>query len=186
MKVIRTEIPDVLIFEPKVFGDERGFFFESFSQKIFDEAVGRKVEFVQDNHSKSSKGVLRGLHYQLAPHAQGKLVRCVAGEVFDVAVDIREESCTYGRWVGAYLSADNKRQMWLPEGFAHGFLVLSDSAQFVYKATNYYSFESERAIRWNDSTLAIEWPLQGNPVVSLKDENAGSFDANRKSKENAG
>ncbi|AXU94487.1 dTDP-4-dehydrorhamnose 3,5-epimerase [Erwinia persicina] len=185
MNVIKTDIPDVLIFEPKVFGDERGFFFESFSQKVFEEAVGRKVEFVQDNHSKSSKGVLRGLHYQVAPHAQGKLVRCVAGEVFDVAVDIRKDSVTFGKWVGVNLSAENKRQMWIPEGFAHGFLVLSETAEFVYKTTNYYSVESERAIRWNDSFLAINWPLQEEPVISSKDEKAGSFDANRKSVENA-
>ena len=133
MNVIKTEIPDVLIFEPKVFGDERGFFMESFNQKIFEEAVGRKVEFVQDNHSKSTKGVLRGLHYQLEPYAQGKLVRCVVGEVFDVAVDIRKSSPTFGKWVGVNLSAENKRQLWIPEGFAHGFLVLSETAEFVYK-----------------------------------------------------
>ncbi|EFH8383927.1 TPA: dTDP-4-dehydrorhamnose 3,5-epimerase, partial [Escherichia coli] len=139
MNVIKTEIPDVLIFEPKVFGDERGFFMESFNQKVFEEAVGRKVEFVQDNHSKSSRGVLRGLHYQKAPYAQAKLVRCVVGEVFDVAVDIRESSKTFGKWVGINLSAENKRQLWIPEGFAHGFLVLSDTAEFVYKTNNYYS-----------------------------------------------
>ncbi|ELH6559733.1 dTDP-4-dehydrorhamnose 3,5-epimerase, partial [Escherichia coli] len=137
MNVIKTEIPDVLIFEPKVFGDERGFFMESFNQKVFEEAVGRKVEFVQDNHSKSSRGVLRGLHYQKAPYAQAKLVRCVVGEVFDVAVDIRESSKTFGKWVGINLSAENKRQLWIPEGFAHGFLVLSDTAEFVYKTNNY-------------------------------------------------
>ncbi|HCP1505122.1 TPA: dTDP-4-dehydrorhamnose 3,5-epimerase, partial [Escherichia coli] len=141
MNVIKTEIPDVLIFEPKVFGDERGFFMESFNQKVFEEAVGRKVEFVQDNHSKSSRGVLRGLHYQKAPYAQAKLVRCVVGEVFDVAVDIRESSKTFGKWVGINLSAENKRQLWIPEGFAHGFLVLSDTAEFVYKTNNYYSKE---------------------------------------------
>ncbi|MFA7955505.1 dTDP-4-dehydrorhamnose 3,5-epimerase [Escherichia coli] len=146
MNVIKTEIPDVLIFEPKVFGDERGFFFESFNQKIFEEAVGRKVEFVQDNHSKSTKGVLRGLHYQLEPYAQGKLVRCVVGEVYDVAVDIRKSSPTFGKWVGVNLSAENKRQLWIPEGFAHGFLVLSETAEFVYKTTNYYHPESERGI----------------------------------------
>ncbi|WP_422387937.1 dTDP-4-dehydrorhamnose 3,5-epimerase [Erwinia aphidicola] len=156
MNVIKTDIPDVLIFEPKVFGDERGFFFESFSQKVFEEAVGRKVEFVQDNHSKSSKGVLRGLHYQLAPHAQGKLVRCVAGEVFDVAVDVRPESPTYGKWVGVNLSAENKRQMWIPEGFAHGFLVLSEMAEFLYKTTNYYNPSSERSIAYNHSELKVE------------------------------
>jgi dTDP-4-dehydrorhamnose 3,5-epimerase len=169
MNVIKTEIPDVLIFEPKVFGDDRGFFFESFSQKVFDEAVGRKVEFVQDNHSKSSKGVLRGLHYQLAPYAQGKLVRCVQGEVFDVAVDIRKESETFGKWVGVNLSAENKRQLWIPEGFAHGFLVLSETAEFVYKTTNYYHPESDRGIIWNDVDINIDWPLSCVPIMSAKD-----------------
>ena len=143
MNIIKTEIPEVLIFEPRVFGDARGFFFESFSSKVFNEAVGRQVEFVQDNHSQSQKGVLRGLHYQLDPHAQGKLVRCVEGEVFDVAVDIRRSSPTFGKWVGAVLSAENKRQLWIPEGFAHGFMALSDTVQFVYKATNYYAPQSE-------------------------------------------
>ncbi|MHA0974712.1 dTDP-4-dehydrorhamnose 3,5-epimerase [Enterobacter ludwigii] len=171
MNVIKTDIPDVLIFEPKVFGDDRGFFFESFSQKVFEDAVGRKVVFVQDNHSKSTKGVLRGLHYQLAPYAQGKLVRCVVGEVYDVAVDIRESSPTYGKWVGVSLSAENKRQLWIPEGFAHGFLVLSDVAEFVYKTTNYYHPESDRGIIWNDETINIAWPLTGEPVLSLKDMN---------------
>jgi dTDP-4-dehydrorhamnose 3,5-epimerase len=159
MNVIQTLIPEVLIFEPRVFGDERGFFYESFSQKQFEEAVGRKVNFVQDNHSKSAKNVLRGLHYQLAPYAQGKLVRCSAGEVFDVAVDIREGSSSYGQWVGTYLSAENRRQMWIPEGFAHGFLVLSESAEFLYKTTNYYVPQSERAIAYNDRTLNISWPV---------------------------
>ncbi|MGH1477064.1 dTDP-4-dehydrorhamnose 3,5-epimerase [Yersinia proxima] len=170
MNIIKTEIPDVLIFEPKVFGDDRGFFFESFSQRIFEDAVGRKVEFVQDNHSKSCKGVLRGLHYQLDPHAQGKLVRCVAGEVFDVAVDIRKESATFGKWVGVNLSAENKRQLWIPEGFAHGFLVLSDGAEFVYKTTNYYHPESDRGIMWNDSTIGIKWPITENIQLSEKDK----------------
>ena len=169
MNVIKTDIPDVLIFEPKVFGDERGFFFESFSQKVFEEAVGRKVEFVQDNHSKSAKGVLRGLHYQLEPYAQGKLVRCVVGEVFDVAVDIRKDSPTFAKWVGVNLSAENKRQLWIPEGFAHGFLVLSETAEFVYKTTNYYHPESDRGIIWNDKTINIEWPLQCLPILSVKD-----------------
>ncbi|WP_338308105.1 dTDP-4-dehydrorhamnose 3,5-epimerase, partial [Escherichia coli] len=155
MNVIKTKIPDVLIFEPKVFSDERGFFFESFNQKIFEEAVGRKVEFVQDNHSKSSKGVLRGLHYQLEPYAQGKLVRCVVGEVFDVAVDIRKSSSTFGKWVGVNLSSENKRQLWIPEGFAHGFLVLSETAEFVYKTTNFYSYPHERSIIWSDSNINI-------------------------------
>ncbi|WP_313108239.1 dTDP-4-dehydrorhamnose 3,5-epimerase [Atlantibacter sp.] len=177
MNIISTEIPDVLIFEPKVFGDSRGFFFESFNKKIFDEAVNRNVDFVQDNHSQSSKGVLRGLHYQIEPFAQGKLVRCIEGEVFDVAVDIRVSSPTYGKWVGVNLSADNHRQLWIPEGFAHGFLTLSDRAQFVYKTTNYYHPQSDRGIIWNDVTLNIDWPLiDGNqPLVSDKDRNATAF-----------
>jgi len=170
MNIINTEIPEVFIFEPKVFGDARGFFFESFNQKIFEETVGRKVEFVQDNHSQSQKGVLRGLHYQLAPHAQGKLVRCVEGEVFDVAVDIRGSSATFGRWVGVVLSAENKRQLWIPEGFAHGFLTLSDKAQFLYKATNFYAPQSERSIIWNDPEIAIDWPNIDDIVLSAKDE----------------
>ncbi|HFZ8448558.1 TPA: dTDP-4-dehydrorhamnose 3,5-epimerase, partial [Salmonella enterica subsp. enterica serovar Aberdeen] len=155
----KTEIPDVLIFEPKVFSDERGFFMESFNQKVFEEAVGRKIEFVQDNHSKSTKGVLRGLHYQVEPYAQGKLVRCIAGEVFDVAVDIRKDSETFGKWVGVNISSENKRQLWIPEGFAHGFLVLSDSADFLYKTSNYYSPIHERGIVWNDPTININWPI---------------------------
>ena len=175
MNVIKTEIPDVLIFEPKVFGDERGFFFESFNQKVFEEAVGRKVEFVQDNHSKSGKGVLRGLHYQLEPYAQGKLVRCVDGEVFDVAVDIRKSSPTFGKWVGVNLSAENKRQLWIPEGFAHGFLVLSETAEFVYKTTNYYYSESDRGIIWNDPMLKIQWPLEVEPILSEKDQKQAHF-----------
>ncbi|HFN7196443.1 TPA: dTDP-4-dehydrorhamnose 3,5-epimerase, partial [Escherichia coli] len=165
MNVIKTEIPDVLILEPKVFGDERGFFMESFNQKVFDEAVGRKVEFVQDNHSKSIKGVLRGLHYQQEPYAQGKLVRCVVGEVFDVAVDIRRDSETFGKWVGVNLSAENKKQLWIPEGFAHGFYVLSDTAEFVYKATNYYNFLSDRGIIWNDKNININWPIVGDILL---------------------
>ncbi|WP_419760847.1 dTDP-4-dehydrorhamnose 3,5-epimerase [Escherichia coli] len=174
MNVIKTEIPDVLIFEPKVFGDERGFFMESFNQKVFEEAVGRKVEFVQDNHSKSSKGVLRGLHYQLEPYAQGKLVRCVVGEVFDVVVDIRKSSPTFGKWVGVNLSAENKRQLWIPEGFAHGFLVLSEIAEFVYKTTNYYHPESEGCIKWDDSFLMIDWP--NKPIaISEKDKKGSSI-----------
>ncbi len=160
MNVIKTSIPDVLIFEPKVFGDERGFFFESFNHKLFEEAVGYPVTFVQDNHSKSSKGVLRGLHYQLPPHAQGKLVRCVAGEVFDVAVDIRKNSPTFGQWVGVHLSGENKQQLWIPEGFAHGFVTLTDTAEFLYKTTNYYCRDSDRGIIWNDEQLAITWPDQ--------------------------
>ncbi|EAO9629958.1 dTDP-4-dehydrorhamnose 3,5-epimerase [Salmonella enterica] len=168
MNVIKTEIPDVLIFEPKVFSDERGFFMESFNQKIFEEAVGRKVEFVQDNHSKSTKGVLRGLHYQIEPYAQGKLVRCVAGEVFDVAVDIRKDSETFGKWVGVNLSSENKKQLWIPEGFAHGFLVLSDSAEFLYKTTNFYNPGSDKGVAWNDPDIGISWPIN-NPLLSDKD-----------------
>ncbi|MGL5488752.1 MAG: dTDP-4-dehydrorhamnose 3,5-epimerase [Shewanella sp.] len=176
MNVIKTEIPDVLIFEPKVFGDERGFFFESFNHKLFEEAVGYPVNFVQDNHSKSSKGVLRGLHYQLPPHAQGKLVRCVAGEVFDVAVDIRKSSPTFGQWVGVRLSGENKRQLWIPEGFAHGFLTLTETAEFLYKATNYYAPMSDRGIAWNDEDVAISWPLEGLTLtLSDKDGRQPSF-----------
>lgn len=175
MNIIKTEIPDVLIFEPKVFGDNRGFFFESFSQRIFEDAVGRKIEFVQDNHSKSCKGVLRGLHYQLAPHAQGKLVRCVVGEVFDVAVDIRKGSVTFGKWVGVNLSAENKRQLWIPEGFAHGFLVLSDVAEFVYKTTNYYHASSDRGIIWNDERIRIKWPIDRELIISDKDKKQPSL-----------
>ncbi|CAJ1881970.1 dTDP-4-dehydrorhamnose 3,5-epimerase [Aeromonas dhakensis] len=174
MNVIKTAIPDVLIFEPKVFGDERGFFFESFNHKLFEEAVGYPVTFVQDNHSKSSKGVLRGLHYQLPPHAQGKLVRCVAGEVFDVAVDIRKSSPTFGQWVGVHLSGENKRQLWIPEGFAHGFVTLSETAEFLYKTTDYYHRESEGAIAWNDHDLNIQWPVE-HVLLSEKDQNAQSF-----------
>ncbi len=169
MKVIDTSIADVKIIEPTVFGDERGLFFESFNQQQFEKAVGYSVNFVQDNHSKSSKGVLRGLHYQLPPHAQGKLVRCVLGEVFDVAVDIRKNSATFGKWVGEYLSAENRRQMWIPEGFAHGFVTLSDTAEFLYKASNYYSLASDRGIQWNDDTLNVKWPVEGL-ILSLSDK----------------
>ncbi|MFM5188084.1 dTDP-4-dehydrorhamnose 3,5-epimerase [Aeromonas caviae] len=174
MNVIKTAIPDVLIFEPKVFGDERGFFFESFNHKLFEEAVGYPVSFVQDNHSKSSKGVLRGLHYQLPPHAQGKLVRCVAGEVFDVAVDIRKSSPTFGQWVGVHLSGENKRQLWIPEGFAHGFFTISETAEFLYKTTNYYSPKHERSILWNDKEINVNW---GDviPMLSEKDKMAVGF-----------
>ncbi|MCL9647637.1 dTDP-4-dehydrorhamnose 3,5-epimerase [Pantoea eucrina] len=170
MNVIKTEIEDVLILEPKVFGDERGFFMESFNQKKFNEIVGREINFVQDNHSKSAKGVLRGLHYQTEPFAQGKLVRCVAGEVFDVAVDIRQSSPTFGKWVGVNLSAENKRQLWIPEGFAHGFLVLSEMAEFVYKTTDYYNPVSDRGIAWDDANLCINWPLTSAPLLSEKDK----------------
>ncbi len=176
MNVIDTEIPDVKIFEPKLFGDNRGFFFESFSQKIFAEATGLKREFVQDNHSKSQKGVLRGLHYQLPPMAQGKLVRVTQGEVFDVAVDIRKSSPTFGKWVGVILSATNNRQLWVPEGFAHGFLTLSETAEFLYKTTNYYAPGSEGSIIWNDSTIGINWPpLDVEIQLAVKDANAKSF-----------
>ncbi|MGL5025066.1 MAG: dTDP-4-dehydrorhamnose 3,5-epimerase [Shewanella oncorhynchi] len=169
MNIIDTKIPDVKIIEPKVFGDERGFFFESFNQQQFEAAVGYPVNFVQDNHSKSSKGVLRGLHYQLAPHAQAKLVRCVVGEVFDVAVDIRKSSPTFGQWVGVHLSAENKRQLWIPEGFAHGFVTLSETAEFLYKTTNYYHLDSDRGIRWNDNKLAIVWPIE-DLILTLSDK----------------
>ncbi|EDL5418841.1 dTDP-4-dehydrorhamnose 3,5-epimerase [Salmonella enterica subsp. enterica serovar Enteritidis] len=169
MIVIKTAIPDVLILEPKVFGDERGFFFESYNQQTFEELIGRKVTFVQDNHSKSKKNVLRGLHFQRGENAQGKLVRCAVGEVFDVAVGIRKESPTFGQWVGVNLSAENKRQLWIPEGFAHGFVTLSEYAEFLYKATNYYSPSSEGSILWNDETIGIEWPFSQLPELSAKD-----------------
>ncbi|WP_431226315.1 dTDP-4-dehydrorhamnose 3,5-epimerase [Burkholderia contaminans] len=174
MNVIETAIPDVKIFEPKVFGDSRGFFFESFNQQVFEAAVGRPVVFVQDNHSKSAKHVVRGLHYQIH-HAQGKLVRVVAGEVFDVAVDIRRASPTFGQWVGVTLSAENKRQLWVPEGFAHGFVVTSESAEFLYKTTDYWYPDAERAIRWDDPAVAIEWPVEGEAIVSAKDAAASAF-----------
>ena len=172
MKITPTRLPEVLLIEPKVFGDERGFFYESFSQRIFDEAVGHPVTFVQDNHSRSQKGVLRGLHYQMPPHAQGKLVRVVEGEVFDVAVDIRKSSPRFGQWVGVHLSAENKQQLWIPEGFAHGFLTLSETAQFLYKTTNYYAPQAERCIVWNDTQLSIDWPLDALPWLSIKDTDA--------------
>lgn len=174
MNIIDTNIPDIKIIEPKIFGDERGFFFESFNQQLFEAAVGYPVHFVQDNHSKSSKGVLRGLHYQLAPHAQAKLVRCVLGEVFDVAVDIRKNSPTFGQWVGVYLSAENKRQIWIPEGFAHGFVTLSETAEFLYKTTHYYHKQSEGSIVWNDADLNIQWPNQ-DVLLSEKDVLAQTF-----------
>lgn len=169
MKATPTAIPEVIVFEPKVFGDDRGFFFESFRQDVFEETIGRKLNFVQDNHSKSSRGVLRGLHLQLPPHEQGKLVRVVQGEVFDVAVDVRPGSATYGKWVAEILSAENKRQLWIPPGFAHGFLTLSDTAEFLYKTTDYYAPELERSIRWNDPMLAVDWPLK-EPLLSAKDQ----------------
>ncbi|WP_417508914.1 dTDP-4-dehydrorhamnose 3,5-epimerase [Methylophaga sp.] len=169
MNVIPTTIPDVLVFEPDLFGDDRGFFFESFNQKKFEEAVGKKVEFIQDNHSKSVKAVLRGLHYQLPPYAQGKLVRVVQGEVCDVAVDIRRSSPTFGKWVGITLSAENKKQLWIPEGFAHGFITLSDTAEFLYKTTNYYAPDFERCIKWDDPSINITWPFDSVPALSNKD-----------------
>lgn len=175
MKITSTNILDVKIIEPIVFEDERGFFFESFNHKKFEEAIGKVVNFVQDNHSKSIKGVLRGLHYQISPYQQGKLVRVVHGEVFDVAVDIRRSSKNYGKWVGEILSDKNKKQLWIPEGFAHGFLTLSDTAEFLYKTTNFYSKEHERILRWNDSSIDIKWPESIVPILSEKDETAPLF-----------
>ncbi len=175
MNVIPTDIPDVKIIEPAVFGDERGFFMETWQQKQFEELVtGKPTPFVQDNHSKSSKGILRGLHFQ-TENTQGKLVRVISGEVFDVAVDIRESSPTFGQWVGVYLSAENKRQLWVPEGFAHGFYVTSDEAEFVYKCTDYYNPSAEVSIAWNDPKLAVDWPISTEPNLSNKDENGISF-----------
>ena len=171
MNVIPTAIPDVLIIEPKVFGDERGFFLESFNQEKWQEQTGLSTVFVQDNHSRSVRNVLRGLHYQIK-HPQGKLVRAVIGEVFDVAVDLRRSSKTFGEWVGVRLSAENKRQLWVPEGFAHGFVVLSEVAEFLYMTTNYYAPKHERAIVWNDKALAIAWPHEGEVLLSAKDEAA--------------
>ena len=199
MQYQRLSIPDVILFTPSVFGDERGFFFESFNERSFVDALSSAVSngesnsassvvgsglssnvssvasFVQDNHSKSSRGVLRGLHYQLPPAAQGKLVRVVQGEVFDVAVDIRRGSMTFGQWVGTVLNADNKQQLWIPPGFAHGFVTLSDTAEFLYKTTDFYAPECEQAIAWNDPTLAIDWQLDGEPLVSAKDAAAPNF-----------
>ncbi|MDP1653026.1 MAG: dTDP-4-dehydrorhamnose 3,5-epimerase [Rhodocyclaceae bacterium] len=175
MKVTPTAIPDVLIIEPKVFGDDRGFFFESYNRQAFEKATGLDVDFVQDNHVKSQQGVLRGLHYQLPPKAQGKLVRVVQGEVFDVAVDIRKSSPTFGRWVGDILSAENKKQLWIPPGFAHGFVTLSATAEFLYKTTDYYAPEYERCIRWDDPALGIAWPLDAQPLVSAKDVAGSAF-----------
>ncbi|QSX28918.1 dTDP-4-dehydrorhamnose 3,5-epimerase [Shewanella cyperi] len=177
MKVIDTKIPDVKIIEPQVFGDDRGFFMEAWNQNRFEELVtGKPTQFVQDNHSKSIKGVLRGLHYQVAPFAQAKLVRCVVGEVFDVAVDLRTTSPTLGQWVGIKLSAENKRQLWIPEGFAHGFLTLSDTAEFLYKTTEFYSSNSERGIKWDDNTINIDWGVGDSEIVlSEKDKFNSSF-----------
>lgn len=170
MKVTATALPEVLLIEPQVFGDARGFFLESWNEDRFNAAVGQPVHFVQDNHSRSSRGVLRGLHYQLAPHAQGKLVRCVSGAVFDVAVDLRRASPNFGRWVGYELSAGNQRQLWIPPGFGHGFLVLSDSADFLYKTSGRYAPDCEGAVRWDDPAVGIDWPLDGlTPQLSAKD-----------------
>jgi dTDP-4-dehydrorhamnose 3,5-epimerase len=175
MKVTPTAIADVLLLEPTVFGDARGFFFESFNARVFEQSTGVQAHFVQDNHSRSAGGVLRGLHYQVQ-HPQGKLVRVTQGEVFDVTVDIRPNSKTFGHWVGVTLSADNKRQLWIPPGLAHGFLVVSDTADFLYKTTDYYAAQHERCIRWNDPTLAIAWPLAGrDPVLSAKDGAGQAF-----------
>lgn len=175
MKVTSLAIADVLLIEPKVFGDERGFFYESFNQRAFAQATGVTLDFVQDNHSKSARNVLRGLHYQIE-NPQGKLVRVVAGEVFDVAVDIRHGSPTFGQWVGQILSAANKCQMWVPPGLAHGFVVLSDAAEFLYKTTDYYYPEHERCLAWNDPTVGIEWPaLSGPPQLSAKDQAGAAF-----------
>jgi len=168
VKATATAIPDVLVIDPRVFGDARGFFFESWNRRVFAGLLGRDVEFVQDNHSASGRNVLRGLHYQVE-RPQGKLVRVISGEVFDVAVDLRRSSPTFGRWVGERLSAANRRMLWVPEGFAHGFLVLSDGAEFLYKATDYYAPEHERTLLWNDPALAIDWPLAGEPVVKPGD-----------------
>ena len=174
MKATPLSIPDIFLIEPEVFGDERGFFYESFNQAKFESAIGRKVNFVQDNHSKSRKGVLRGLHYQ-DPKSQGKLVRVTQGEVFDVAVDIRPKSPTFGKWVAEILSGENKRQLWIPEGFAHGFLVLSETAEFLYKTTEYYAPEFEKCIIWNDNDLDIKWPIEWIPKLSYKDQLGSPF-----------
>lgn len=176
MKIIKTKIEDLYILEPRIFSDERGFFYESYNQKIFEDAIGSKINFVQDNHSSSEKGVLRGLHYQEEPHSQGKLVRCILGAVFDVAIDIRKKSATFGQWFGVHLSSENKRQLWIPSGFAHGFLVLSEKAEFVYKTTNYYHPGSDRGIIWNDPTLSINWPIEEHePILSKKDSCQPTF-----------
>lgn len=172
MHVTATGLPEVLILEPQTFGDDRGFFLESYNRKRFGEAVGRDLDFVQDNHSRSAKGVLRGLHFQLEPKAQGKLIRVVAGAIFDVAVDVRRSSPRFGQWIGVELSVGNRRQLWIPEGFAHGFLTLSDSADVLYKASDFYSPSDERSVIWNDPTIAIDWPLEGEPVLSAKDAGA--------------
>lgn len=176
MKATATAIPDVIVIEPKIFGDERGFFFESYNEQVFTELTGVNPVFVQDNHSRSTQNVLRGLHYQIK-QPQGKLVRVIVGEVFDVAVDLRKESPTLGQWVGEYLSAQNKKQLWVPAGFAHGFVVLSEQADFLYKTTNYYAPEYERCIRWDDPEIGIQWPDGMKPILSNKDEKGKSFTA---------
>lgn len=177
IKFKQLSIPDVLLIEPNVFNDDRGFFFESFNQKEFENAINRKVNFVQDNHSKSYKGVLRGLHYQVPPFQQGKLVRVIHGEVWDVAVDIRRDSISFGHWVGEKLSAENKKQLWIPEGFAHGFVVTSDQAEFCYKTTNFYNPQSERCIIYNDINLNIEWPIkEENLIINKRDLKGFNFD----------
>jgi len=168
MKIAATILPEIFVLEPAVHGDERGFFFESFNQKRFEEAIGRKTQFVQDNHSRSVKGVLRGLHYQIR-QPQGKLIRALQGEIFDVAVDLRRHSATFGKWSGTVLSAENKKQMWVPEGFAHGFVVMSETAEILYKVTDYYAPQHERSLLWNDAAIAIAWPLDGTPILSVKD-----------------
>lgn len=173
MNVIPTALPEVLILEPRVFGDARGFFTESWNEQTFNKAVGHEVRFVQDNHSRSARGVLRGLHFQLPPHTQGKLVRVVSGAVFDVAVDMRRSSANFGRWVGVELSADNHRQLWVPPGFAHGFLVLSETADFLYKTTDFYAPQAEGCVRWDDPTIGIQWPQTGvAPMLAEKDAKA--------------
>jgi dTDP-4-dehydrorhamnose 3,5-epimerase len=176
MNAIPLAIPDVVLLEPRVFSDSRGFFFESFNQREFEQTIGRSACFVQDNHSCSRKNVLRGLHYQVT-RPQGKLIRVVAGEVFDAVVDLRRQSPTFGRWVGQVLSAENRKQLWIPEGFAHGFIALSEYAECLYKATDYWVPESERCIIWNDPALAIDWPITGLPLLSARDQQAGSFDS---------
>lgn len=169
MEATKLAVPAVLLLSPKVFGDERGFFFESFSKRAFEQLTGVSCEFVQDNHSKSARGVLRGIHYQVAPKAQGKLVRVVQGEVFDIAVDLRRSSPTFGQWVGARLSAENKHQLWIPEGFGHGFVTLSETAEFLYKTTDYYAPDCERCVAWDDPAIGIDWQLDGPPLLSAKD-----------------
>ena len=174
MQAIQTSIPEIIIFEPKIFGDDRGFFYESFNQKVFEEATGLTANFVQDNHSKSAKNVLRGLHYQIQ-QPQGKLVRVTSGEVFDVAVDIRKSSPTFGQYVGVHLSAENKSMLWVPPGFAHGFVVLSETAEFLYKTTDFYAPQFERCISWSDPDIAIEWPIEGSPLLSAKDQQGANL-----------